>query len=356
MYKRNFNWVIFSLIINVVICSCVEKKKDILSYEVNNISSYEATVVGADKQVRSVNVPEYVRIGSNKYKVVSIGDSAFCNCSNLSEITLPNTIRTIGRYAFCGCVSLKEIIIPESVHTINVGAFKNCKSLSSVNFNTDRLYLLGSGAFFNCTSLKSISIYEIVDEGIGSYAFKNCSSLVEVVCNVSNIQKYAFQNCNSLKNVRLYIYSGVINEGLFQNCSSLEEFPHVGDITKISSRSFEGCTSLTKIQIPSDVKEIENNAFLNCSNLEEVRLRGDQLYYRDAFIGCPKLKMNYKNLTTDNDWINWLRNTEFEYVDKSEKLKIRFPENFNMEYFFNISFYDTYKSETDYISNLLMMR
>lgn len=51
----------------------------------------------------------------NGLPVVEIGNYAFEDCDNLTEVVLPNGLTTIGEYAFSGCSNLKKINIPEGV-------------------------------------------------------------------------------------------------------------------------------------------------------------------------------------------------------------------------------------------------
>ena len=60
------------------------------------------------------------------FPVTCIGDNAFCYCTGLTSITLPNGITTIGYYAFSGCRSLTSITLPDSITTIRSGAFAGC--------------------------------------------------------------------------------------------------------------------------------------------------------------------------------------------------------------------------------------
>lgn len=73
----------------------------------------------------------------------------------LTNITLPNSIKTIGVEAFYG-TPLTEIIIPDSVVDIAGGAFRNCKNLKSVKLskNTKDIDMF---AFAN-TAITSIEI------------------------------------------------------------------------------------------------------------------------------------------------------------------------------------------------------
>lgn len=58
-----------------------------------------------------------------KENTIAIADYAFSNCENITEITIPDTVKSIGNYAFLYCNSLIEITIPESVTNIGDYAF-----------------------------------------------------------------------------------------------------------------------------------------------------------------------------------------------------------------------------------------
>ncbi len=66
--------------------------------------------------------------------VAYINDYAFCGCSGLESITIPESVTSIGEYAFCGCSALASITIPESVTSIGEYAFCGCSALNSIAF------------------------------------------------------------------------------------------------------------------------------------------------------------------------------------------------------------------------------
>ena len=59
---------------------------------------------------------------------------AFCGCSGLISITIPDSVTSIDNYAFYNCRSLTSITIPSSVTEIGAYAFYGCSGLTSVTF------------------------------------------------------------------------------------------------------------------------------------------------------------------------------------------------------------------------------
>ena len=82
---------------------------------------------------------------------------AFDNCSKLSSITIPDSVKSIGDYTFYNCSSLTSITIPDNVTSIGEYAFSNCSSLTSITI-PDSVTSIGSSAFRGCSSLTSITL------------------------------------------------------------------------------------------------------------------------------------------------------------------------------------------------------
>ncbi len=97
----------------------------------------------------SVDIPSTVNYRGNTYTVISIGYSAFRECSSLTLITIPNSLTNIGQYAFQNCRSLKSMTIPNGVTCIEDYAFQYCSNLSSVNI-PNSVTSIGTCAFENC--------------------------------------------------------------------------------------------------------------------------------------------------------------------------------------------------------------
>lgn len=88
--------------------------------------------------------------------IKAIGIEAFKD-SNLRQIVFSNPVKCdyIDHHAFSG-VLIKKIIIPDSIRDIGVEAFENCTELEEVSLpNTSSLNLL-SGIFKGCTKLTTV--------------------------------------------------------------------------------------------------------------------------------------------------------------------------------------------------------
>ncbi len=243
-----------------------------------------------------------------------IARSAFIRCSNLTSVTIPNSVTSIGNYAFEECSSLTSVTIPNSVTSIGNHAFWGCVSLTSVTI-PNSVTSIGTYAFYQCSSLTSVTIPNSVTS-IGTSAFFGCTGLTSV-----NIP-------NSIKS---------IESGTFQNCSSLTSIDIPSAVTSIGGSAFSGCSSLTSINIPSTVTSIGNQAFISCSNLTSITIPNTVTGIgADAFMGCRLLKE-----VRINDLTSWL-NISFKdalsnpccygaglYLNGKELQNISFPNTIN---------------------------
>ncbi|MCI6734170.1 MAG: leucine-rich repeat domain-containing protein, partial [Clostridiales bacterium] len=141
-----------------------------------------------DKLVTEVNLTAATKISAY----------AFCNCSGLTSVTIPNSVTSIGDSAFGGCSGLTSVTIPKSVASIGGFAFGYCSGLTSVIWNAEN-YTDGYLTFYNCSNLSSVTIGENVKK-MPSNAFDGCSGLTSITMN-SIPSGSAFINCNKLEKV-----------------------------------------------------------------------------------------------------------------------------------------------------------
>ncbi|MFA7081604.1 MAG: leucine-rich repeat domain-containing protein [Bacteroidales bacterium] len=104
----------------------------------------------------SVSIPDSVQYNGHYYKVTAIGHNAFQNCTELTSITIPNSVTLIDDYAFHHCTGLTSMVIPNSVTLINSYAFAVCNELTSITIPNSVSHIDFS-AFGGCTGLTSIT-------------------------------------------------------------------------------------------------------------------------------------------------------------------------------------------------------
>ena len=197
--------------------------------------------------------------------VTTIGDDAFAFCTSLTSVNIPDSVKTIGNSAFRYCDSLTSVTIGDSVATIGYRAFENCYSLTSVTIGS--VTTIGDEAFYECTSLTSVTIGSVTT--IGEDAFYDCESLTSVtIGSVTTIGGGAFLYCTSLTSVTIGSVTS-IRGGAFYECTRLTSVT-IGSVTTIGNGAFENCYSLTSVNIPDSVTTIGNDAFFFCESLTSV--------------------------------------------------------------------------------------
>ena len=255
--------------------------------EVTNSAGGEPVEFGS--YYGSVSIPNSVRTNGVSYKVTSIGDYAFVNCTGVTDVRIRSGVTSIGKYAFYNCSRLTSVTIPSSVTSIEECAFINCTSLPSITI-PDGVTSIAESAFQGCSGLTSVTMGNNVTT-IEKGAFFNCSGLESITIpnSVTSIGSYAFAACSGLTAISLpYVVS--MGEAAFQNCTGLQWFTIPWAVTSIEDNTFQGCTGLTYVGIHDRVTSIGSNAFSGCSSLESVTIPNSVTSIGDeAFYNCSAL-------------------------------------------------------------------
>lgn len=328
-------------------------KKIILSSTVNTIFSWEKGPV--------------VDTGDNPYfKVI---DNFFCNISEKSllryfgsedKVTIPNFIKKIESYAFEES-NITEIHIPASVKTIEHHAFINCKRLKSVEFS-EGLELICSDAFFGCSNLKKVELPKsvcsinfsgsglqecILQEGIkylDHWDLLDCPlkktyipKTIKIIRNIPNGCEITVDKDNPTYEIRnKFLYDkekdwciqfggkadelAVIPEStllmrqcpenifipknltfsnkVFENFLDYEfEFDTVKTVqfeegrTVLPKAAFKCSYDLQKITLPQSLTAIKRQAFFNCTSLPFIEIPPSvKTIEREAFLYCTSLE------------------------------------------------------------------
>ena len=202
--------------------------------------------------------------------------------SNIKNVKLSKSLKSIGGYAFYDCTGLTQITIPESVTSIGDDAFDGCTGLTSVTYNAINCSYYS--VFKNCTNLTKVKIGEKV-ETIPAYAFRGCTGLTQITIpeSVTSIGDAAFYGCTGLTQITIPESVTSIGGSAFYGCTGLTQITIPESVTSISDSTFFGCIGLTSITIPESVTSIGVRAFDGCSSLTCIAVNFNNKYYLSEF-------------------------------------------------------------------------
>ena len=286
---------------------------------------------------------------NNSVKFVSLDlsnlsiTSVYFGRSSLVSIILPDSVISIGDYAFENCTNLESINIPVGVTSIAINAFRGCTNLRNITIVTDKvsnsqsanwgnrfpatdlnitfLADIGNYAFHYCDRLASVTIGDGV-QSIGEWAFENCSSLESVTIGdgVENIEDYAFYGCDSLDTINVSSGNATYNsiDGILYN--------------KEASILILCPEGKTDVNIPSSVKTMGEWSFLNCKKIESINIpEGIESIEQDAFYGC----INLHNITIATDKVSNTWDNNWGYRFPATNLNVIFLVNIGENAFYN---------------------
>ena len=262
----------------------------------------------------NVVIPESVDYGRT-YSVTSIGKSAFYE-SNLTSVTIPNSVTSIGDCAFIGCKSLISASIPSGVISIGDHAFSGCTSITSVTIPRS-VVSIGLEAFDS----RTLTVIE-VEEGNSVYDSRNsCNAIIESANNililgckntiipnsVTSIGDYAFFGC-ALSSVNIPNGVASIGEYAFAGCSSMTSAIIPNSVTSIGQSAFNS-SGLVSVVIGRGVTSIGNYAFAYNEGLAYVTVNsspstiGEDLFaysskIKEVVFDCENVTSLFKGITT----------------------------------------------------------
>lgn len=231
----------------------------------------------------NVLIPNSVTYNGNTYSVTRIGERAFCNCSGLTSVTIPNIVSSIGFAAFERCSGLTSVIIGNSVTSIANYAFYDCVRLARVEI-PNSVTSIGYNAYFGCGNLKTVINFSTLQLSKGSTYGGYIAYYADKLVNVPNgFIKDGFAWCKiDGENILCGYVGNNIQFTLPDNCD--------GEDYAIGKSTFEGCCGLMSIEIPNSVTSIGDSAFYGCSGLTSVKIGNSVTNINDdAFGGCTNL-------------------------------------------------------------------
>ena len=247
-----------------------------------------------------------------------IGNSAFVS-SGLKSVDIPDSVTELGAYAFWGCGQLESVILGKGFTEIKEFTFSCCTKLTDIII-PNNIKSIGKNAFY-MSGLKQVNIPDSVTS-IGEEAFANCAELSQVSIGngLSYIAKSAFFSCN-LNKITIGNKVKNIEDYAFEYNTELKNVSIPKNVTEIQYAVFRGCTSLENIEIPDTLEKIGGNSFAGTKWYDNQK---------DGVVYAGKVLYRYKGTAPKDTTIDVKKDTKsissFAFENQVNIKKITLPE------------------------------
>ena len=232
---------------------------------------------------------------------VSIGPTAFANCTSLKHIDFPDSLQKLDERAFYGS-GLESVSIGANVSEIREGALSGCPDLTSVIISSANAEYASNDGIVFTKDMTELIVYPAGKQGsytipstvkkVFGYAFAGAEKLTEISFSsgLEEIGKNAFYSCTQIRDVAMPQALVSIGESAFEGCKELRSVTLNEALETISPYAFKYCVSLSSpISIPRHVVSIGYGVFDGDRELRTITIASDSELSRignGAFAGC----------------------------------------------------------------------
>ena len=232
-------------------------------------------------------------------KLETLYAACFTGLKSMTELVLPESVKTIGYFGFSECSRLLKLYIPQGVTSINPTAFSQTPSVVldvaegsyahdyAVKYGiayTLREFVDSVLASGSCGSDVSWTLYQsgrFVVSGSGAmtnYPNQNAQPWaeyrtrirsVEIGADITSIGAYAFYGASNLTGVAFEKGSKLQTVSRLAFCldTSLTEIVLPEGVQSIGDRSFAYCSKLSRVYIPQGMSSMEPLTFKSSSSV-----------------------------------------------------------------------------------------
>ena len=249
----------------------------------------------------AIAIPPTVTFGGITYTVVGILESAFQECQNLTEVTIPNTATYIGKYAFRQCTALTSVTIPGSVNVIRTGAFKDIplesvKCLATTPPTIDNENAFDDNTYYNAPLTVPRGCKSAYQVATGWRNFRdirelpydfNYNGIFYAITGSNTVEVTNNGGCNTYSGIisipptvphggKTYTVTGIGEDAFwfseYELGAALKSVSIPNTVTYIGNAAFANCSGLTSMTIPNSVLTIGNAAFFSCGGLTSLTI------------------------------------------------------------------------------------
>ena len=269
---------------------------DPTTYEIKNLG-LNVSVMVFDQSIVVKKIGVYACRGGivsfvdmSNSQIEIIEDAAFYQCSLLTKVILPNTLKEIHENAFFGTI-LVDIVIPSSVEKMTAFAWNQIPTIERFDVEGGNNYFSSyEGFLYNkdktaliCAPRKIKTEKDIpfinTIKSINEYALTS-TELVSFKCppNIQSIETRVFHNILEIETIDFTLakITSLPTEFIFAGCSKLilVKLPYV--LETITTKTFNLAQRIETVYLYPYIQTIENNAFNDCPSLKYIIYFGNK--------------------------------------------------------------------------------
>lgn len=268
-------------------------------------------------------------------KLSAIATNAFNGCSNLENIELPNSVRTIQDNAFQNTPNLTTINL-SSVTYIGNSAFSGSFASDASNqttLNLSNVMRIGNNAFQNIQNIKEISFGNNSKLlSIGNYSFNGAK--LSPTFDLSNakalatIGNNAFEGTTNVETIKLPesfgFASNPLGTSVFKNSSIKSIDLSKTTIKSIPDATFKNASNLSDLKLNDEITSFGNESFSGTSSLSTFKLPNELstlgTSFKDGTGGGPNGLSGITELDFSNTKVTEFPTSAFDGANKLSKI------------------------------------
>ena len=204
----------------------------------------------------------------NKNEDGNYSNTPFYKCTEISNVVIGSTVKTLPSYLFYNMTKLKEISLPtEGKLLIGNYAFRECTALEEIIL-TDAVTGVSTGAFYKCSALEKVYISASVTL-IAQYAFSGTKAFT-TVDQVQYIGEWAIDVEDGATEVVLR--EGTVGIAEYAFAESDVESIEIGEGVKHINKFAFWKAPLTTVTLPSSLETVGTGIFYGCAQLVTINV------------------------------------------------------------------------------------
>lgn len=230
------------------------------------------------------NLTDVVFPSELQSKWAMIWHGAFCDCVNLNDIKIPEGIGGIADLVFSGCSNLKTVYLPVSLHGIGIGTFYECENLKDVYYAGTAEQWENLGLTETQNEVLHTARIHLADGSIytppigGTFGDLTWSFSQDGVLTISGYGE-----------MEDFTVSGgtTANTPWLEYRHKIKKIVIKDGVTSIGKNTFYGTYYVTEVALPKTLTKIRDYAFFYCPRLENINLPdGLEEIGSSAFTSC----------------------------------------------------------------------